>query len=96
MTDLPPPPDSDPGPDPTTDPVAELTAEVSAGGGERLASAVHLLRRVVWAIAAAAAATGLVALVLGLGAWGHSLVGLLFVLVACTPAIAILIRHFLR
>lgn len=84
MTAIPPPP----GPGPASDPVAELTAEVSAGGGQRLASTVHLLRRVVWVIAALAAITGLVALVLGMAAWGHSLLGILFVLVACSPAIA--------
>ena len=84
MTTVPPPSGADPG----FDPVAELTNEVSAGGGERLASTVHLLRRAVWAISAAASLTGMVALALGLGAWGGSPLGIVLVLVATLPAIA--------
>lgn len=70
------------------DPAEEVLARLSADGGGQLARAVGWLARAIRAVAALAGATGVLALVLGLAAWGGSLLGAALVLVVCAPAVA--------
>ncbi|MEZ5179651.1 MAG: hypothetical protein R2746_15620 [Acidimicrobiales bacterium] len=75
--------------DPTAepDPADEVLARLAAGDGGSLARAIGWLRRAIRVVAALAAATGVLALVLGLAAWGGSIVGAVVVLAICAPAV---------
>lgn len=73
---------------PPTDPADEVLARLTADDGGQLARSIGWLRRALRAVAFLAAATGVLALLLGLAAWGRSPVGLVIVAVVCAPAIA--------
>lgn len=73
---------------PGTDPAEEVLARLDAGDGGQLARGIGWLRRAIRAVAFLAAATGVAALLLGLAAWGGSLVGAVVVVAVCAPAVA--------
>jgi hypothetical protein len=81
---------STPPPDPSepTDPAEEVLTRLAAGDGGQLARSIGWLRRAIRAVAFLAAATGVLALVLGLAAWGGSIVGVVVVAAVCAPAVA--------
>lgn len=73
---------------PPTDPADEVLARLDAGDGGQLARGIGWLRRAIQAVALLAAATGVLALLLGLAAWGSSIVGAVVVVAVCAPAVA--------
>lgn len=75
-------------PDVPLDPATELIAGLRDGEGRQLARAVRIVRRSVWVAAALISVTGIGALLLGLGAWGGSITGIVVVLLTCGPAVA--------
>lgn len=73
---------------PPTDPADEVLARIGAGDGGQLARGIGWLRRAIRAVAFLAAATGVLALLLGLAAWGSSIIGVGVVVAVCAPAVA--------
>lgn len=73
---------------PPTDPADEVLARLAADDGGQLARGIGWLRRAIRAVAFLAGATGVAALLLGLAAWGGSIVGAVVVIAVCAPAVA--------
>lgn len=83
-----PPPPATPEPGAGSDDVAALESELATGDGSRLARYTTRARTLARLLASLVVGTGVLALLVGLGAWRETPIAMVVVAVLCLPAVA--------